>query len=150
MGSVFNPWIVGVVGGLGMALGEITGYMIGYSGQTLVDDVHGVVEDLLGDGFFAAMHDAVDELRREEALWLTVDDIDLNAGNDVAQNANITSQGGSISVDAAAAAIVMTSGTITSTNDFADDCVQALSCRRDQLRQRRRQHADAHVGRVIE
>jgi hypothetical protein len=27
MGGVFNPWIVGLVGGLGQALGELTGYM---------------------------------------------------------------------------------------------------------------------------
>lgn len=38
MGGVFNPWLVGVVGGVGQALGEISGYMVGYSGQTLVDD----------------------------------------------------------------------------------------------------------------
>jgi membrane protein YqaA with SNARE-associated domain len=38
MGGVFNPWIVGLVGGLGQALGELTGYMVGYSGQTLVDE----------------------------------------------------------------------------------------------------------------
>ena len=38
MGGVFNPWIVGLVGGLGQALGELTGYMAGYSGQTFVDD----------------------------------------------------------------------------------------------------------------
>jgi membrane protein YqaA with SNARE-associated domain len=38
MGGVFNPWIVGIVGGVGQALGELTGYMAGYSGQTLVDD----------------------------------------------------------------------------------------------------------------
>jgi len=37
MGGVFNPWIVGVVGGVGQALGELTGYLAGYSGQTLVD-----------------------------------------------------------------------------------------------------------------
>ena len=37
MGGVLNPWIVGLVGGLGQALGELTGYMAGYSGQTLVD-----------------------------------------------------------------------------------------------------------------
>ena len=37
LGSVFNPWIVGIVGGVGQALGELTGYMAGYSGQTLVD-----------------------------------------------------------------------------------------------------------------
>ena len=38
MGGVFNPWIVGLVGGLGQALGELTGYMAGYSGQTFVDE----------------------------------------------------------------------------------------------------------------
>ena len=38
MGSVFNPWLVGLVGGVGQALGELTGYMAGYSGQTLVDE----------------------------------------------------------------------------------------------------------------
>ena len=37
MGGVLNPWVVGLVGGLGQALGELTGYMAGYSGQTLVD-----------------------------------------------------------------------------------------------------------------
>lgn len=37
MGSVFNPWIVGLIGGVGQALGELTGYMAGYSGQTFVD-----------------------------------------------------------------------------------------------------------------
>ena len=38
MGSVFNPWIVGLVGGVGQALGELTGYMAGYSGHRLVDE----------------------------------------------------------------------------------------------------------------
>ena len=38
LGGVFNPWVVGLVGGLGQALGELTGYMAGYSGQTLVDE----------------------------------------------------------------------------------------------------------------
>lgn len=37
LGGVFNPWIVGVVGGVGQALGELTGYMAGYSGQTWFD-----------------------------------------------------------------------------------------------------------------
>jgi membrane protein YqaA with SNARE-associated domain len=37
MGGVFNPWMVGLVGGVGQALGELTGYLAGYSGQTLVD-----------------------------------------------------------------------------------------------------------------
>ena len=38
MGGVSNPWIVGIVGGVSQALGELTGYMAGYSGQTLVDE----------------------------------------------------------------------------------------------------------------
>ncbi len=38
LGGVFNPWLVGLVGGVGQALGELTGYMAGYSGQTWVDD----------------------------------------------------------------------------------------------------------------
>jgi uncharacterized membrane protein YdjX (TVP38/TMEM64 family) len=38
LGSVFNPWVVGVVGGVGQALGELTGYMAGYGGQTWIAD----------------------------------------------------------------------------------------------------------------
>ena len=38
MGGVFNPWLVGLAGGVGQALGELTGYMAGYSGQTWIDD----------------------------------------------------------------------------------------------------------------
>jgi len=38
LGSVFNPWLIGLVAGVGQALGELTGYMAGYSGQTWVDD----------------------------------------------------------------------------------------------------------------
>jgi membrane protein YqaA with SNARE-associated domain len=38
LGSVLNPWIVGLVAGVGQALGELTGYMAGYSGQTWVND----------------------------------------------------------------------------------------------------------------
>ncbi len=37
MGGVFNPWIVGLVGGVGQTLGELTGYMAGYSGQTWIN-----------------------------------------------------------------------------------------------------------------
>jgi uncharacterized membrane protein YdjX (TVP38/TMEM64 family) len=40
LGSVFNPWVVGLVGGIGQALGELTGYMAGYSSQTWVDEHH--------------------------------------------------------------------------------------------------------------
>jgi uncharacterized membrane protein YdjX (TVP38/TMEM64 family) len=38
LGGVFNPFIVGIVGGIGQALGEMTGYMAGYSGQTWLGD----------------------------------------------------------------------------------------------------------------
>jgi uncharacterized membrane protein YdjX (TVP38/TMEM64 family) len=38
MAGILNPWIVGVVGGVAQALGELTGYMAGYSGQTWVDE----------------------------------------------------------------------------------------------------------------
>ncbi|HET7091779.1 MAG TPA: VTT domain-containing protein [Anaerolineae bacterium] len=37
-GSVANPFVVGIVAGAGQTLGEMTGYMAGYSGQTLIDD----------------------------------------------------------------------------------------------------------------
>jgi uncharacterized membrane protein YdjX (TVP38/TMEM64 family) len=38
MGGIFNPWIVGIVGGVGQGMGELTGYMAGYSGQTWMDE----------------------------------------------------------------------------------------------------------------
>lgn len=38
LGGVFNPWLVGLVAGVGQALGELSGYLLGYSGQTLVSD----------------------------------------------------------------------------------------------------------------
>jgi membrane protein DedA with SNARE-associated domain len=38
LGGVFNPVLIGIVGGVGQALGEMSGYMVGYSGQTLVDE----------------------------------------------------------------------------------------------------------------
>lgn len=38
MAGILNPWIIGIVGGVAQALGEMTGYMAGYSGQTWVDE----------------------------------------------------------------------------------------------------------------
>jgi uncharacterized membrane protein YdjX (TVP38/TMEM64 family) len=38
MAGILNPWVVGIVGGVAQALGELTGYMAGYSGQTWVDE----------------------------------------------------------------------------------------------------------------
>jgi membrane protein DedA with SNARE-associated domain len=36
-GLLWNPFIVGIVGGVGMTLGEITGYALGYSGKGLLE-----------------------------------------------------------------------------------------------------------------
>ena len=33
MGAVLNPWLVGLVTGVGAALGELTGYILGYAGK---------------------------------------------------------------------------------------------------------------------
>jgi len=38
MGGVFNPWFVGVAAGSGAAVGELTGYLAGFSGQGLVEN----------------------------------------------------------------------------------------------------------------
>ena len=38
-GTIANPLAVGIVAGAGQALGEMTGYLAGYSGQTLIDNV---------------------------------------------------------------------------------------------------------------
>lgn len=37
MGAIFNPFWVAFAAGLGAALGEITGYLAGYSGQIIVE-----------------------------------------------------------------------------------------------------------------
>jgi len=39
MGGLFNPWIVALLGGIGAAIGELSGYMIGFSGQGLAEKV---------------------------------------------------------------------------------------------------------------
>lgn len=38
-GAVFNPLAVAVAAGIGAALGEITGYLVGFSGQGVVDNI---------------------------------------------------------------------------------------------------------------
>jgi membrane protein YqaA with SNARE-associated domain len=38
MGSVLNPWLVGLCAGTGDALGELTGYLAGYSGRAVIED----------------------------------------------------------------------------------------------------------------
>lgn len=37
MGAVFNPWGVAIAAGLGAALGELSGYLAGFSGQAIVE-----------------------------------------------------------------------------------------------------------------
>ena len=37
MGSVFNPFLVGLAGGTGGALGELSGYLAGFSGQAVIE-----------------------------------------------------------------------------------------------------------------
>ncbi len=35
-GSVLNPWLLGIAGGLGAAIGELTGYVIGRGGRYVI------------------------------------------------------------------------------------------------------------------
>ncbi|MFW9809268.1 MAG: VTT domain-containing protein [Candidatus Thorarchaeota archaeon] len=35
---VFNPWVIGIVSGIGAMLGEMTGYFIGYGGGSLINE----------------------------------------------------------------------------------------------------------------
>jgi uncharacterized membrane protein YdjX (TVP38/TMEM64 family) len=37
MGGVFNPFFVGIVSGAGAAIGELSGYMAGFSGQVVAE-----------------------------------------------------------------------------------------------------------------
>jgi membrane protein YqaA with SNARE-associated domain len=36
-GGVLNPWLVGIVSGAGMAVGELSGYLAGYGGAGIVE-----------------------------------------------------------------------------------------------------------------
>lgn len=40
MGAVLNPWLVGIVAAIGAAIGEVTGYLIGYGGREAIKDKH--------------------------------------------------------------------------------------------------------------
>ncbi|RME08691.1 MAG: DedA family protein [Anaerolineae bacterium] len=40
MGGVFNPFLVGLAAGAGGALGELSGYLAGFSGQAVVPEGH--------------------------------------------------------------------------------------------------------------
>jgi uncharacterized membrane protein YdjX (TVP38/TMEM64 family) len=37
MGSIFNPWLIALFAGSGAAVGEMVGYLAGYSGQGIVE-----------------------------------------------------------------------------------------------------------------
>ena len=37
MGAVLDPWLVGLAAGIGAALGELTGYVIGYAGKEVAE-----------------------------------------------------------------------------------------------------------------
>jgi membrane protein DedA with SNARE-associated domain len=38
VGGIFPPWQVGLVAGIGMALGELTGYLAGYAGSAVIEN----------------------------------------------------------------------------------------------------------------
>lgn len=40
MGGIFNPLIVGIVAGVGGGIGELSGYMAGFSGQAVIERGH--------------------------------------------------------------------------------------------------------------
>jgi len=37
LGAAYNPFLVGIAGGLGSAIGELSGYLFGFGGQSLLD-----------------------------------------------------------------------------------------------------------------
>ena len=37
LGAIMNPWIVGIVAGIGSALGELTGYLLGKGGGKIIE-----------------------------------------------------------------------------------------------------------------
>lgn len=37
IGGVLNPWLVGIVSGAGMAVGELSGYLAGYGGAAIIE-----------------------------------------------------------------------------------------------------------------
>jgi membrane protein YqaA with SNARE-associated domain len=39
LGAVLNPWLVGLISGIGGTLGELTGYLLGYSGGAAVKNM---------------------------------------------------------------------------------------------------------------
>jgi uncharacterized membrane protein YdjX (TVP38/TMEM64 family) len=56
MGAVFNPFWVAIAAGLGAGLGEITGYLVGFSGRELVNKTF--------------WHERVDGWIKKYGLWV--------------------------------------------------------------------------------
>lgn len=38
LGTIFNPWLIGLLAGLGATIGQTTGYFFGYSGQVTLEE----------------------------------------------------------------------------------------------------------------
>lgn len=39
LGAILNPWLVGIISGIGATLGELTGYLLGYSGRGAISNM---------------------------------------------------------------------------------------------------------------
>ena len=39
LGAMLNPWLVGIISGIGGTLGELTGYLLGYSGRVAIQNI---------------------------------------------------------------------------------------------------------------
>jgi len=39
LGAMLNPWLVGIISGIGGTLGELTGYLLGYSGRAAIQNI---------------------------------------------------------------------------------------------------------------
>lgn len=39
LGAILNPWLVGIISGIGGTLGELTGYLLGYSGRAAIQNI---------------------------------------------------------------------------------------------------------------
>ena len=39
-GAILNPWLVGIASGLGAAIGELTGYFLGWGGREVIQKKH--------------------------------------------------------------------------------------------------------------
>ena len=58
MGAVFNPFWVALAAGVGAGLGEVSGYMVGYSGRELVNKT--------------AWHEKVEGWIKKYGLWVII------------------------------------------------------------------------------